>query len=75
MDAISKDSMAKELLMDSIYQLVSSMVKEFNWLQFLKKSSDKISQMQLDRYHRVVKYIHQHYRQKITLKILQEKNI
>jgi AraC-like DNA-binding protein len=67
MDAISKDSMAKELLMDSIYQLVSSMVKEFNWLQFLKKSSDKISQMQLDRYHRVVKYIHQHYRQKITL--------
>lgn len=67
MDAISKDPMSADLLKDSMYQLISSMVKEFNWLQFLKKSSEHISQLQLDRYHRIVKYIHEHYQDKITL--------
>lgn len=66
-DAISSDSLDRELILDSIYQLVASMVKEFNWLQFLKKSSDFISPFQLDRYHRIVKYIDEHYNEKITL--------
>jgi len=66
-DAMSKDPMAAELLKDSVYQMVASMVKEFNWLQFLKKDSDSISQMQLDRYHRIVKYMQEHYQEKIVL--------
>lgn len=66
-DSISNDPLAKDLIRDSIYQLVSSMVKEFNWLQFLKKSSDLISPMQMDRYHRIIKYIDEHYMEKITL--------
>lgn len=66
-DAISDDPMVDELTMDSVYQLVASMVKEFNWLQFLKKSNDFISPLQLDRYHRIVKFIDEHYHEKITL--------
>ncbi len=36
-DATSNDPLSKELTRDSMYQLVASMVKEFNWLQFLKR--------------------------------------
>ncbi|GMG95245.1 AraC family transcriptional regulator [Tepidimicrobium xylanilyticum] len=66
-DITSQDPLAEELTRDSMYQLVASMVQEFNWLQFLKKSNDFISPLQLDRYHRIVKYIDEHYHEKITL--------
>lgn len=68
MDAMDEEPLAEELLKDSIHQLVASMVKEFNWLHFLKKNTDYISKLHLDRYHGIVKYIHEHYQNKITLK-------
>ncbi len=69
-DITNEDPLARELTQDSVYQLVSSMVKEFNWLQFLKKSNDFISPFQLDRYHRIVKFIDEHYHEKITLDLI-----
>lgn len=66
-DLMNEDQYPKELTLDSVYQLVASMVQEFNWLQFLKKSNDFISPLQLDRYHRIVKYIDEHYHERITL--------
>lgn len=66
-DAMSKNPATAELLKDSIYQVTSFMVNEFNWIQFLKNDNGNISKMQLDRYHRIIKYIHEHYQEKITL--------
>src|SRR5690606_589697 len=48
-------------------QVISFMVNEFNWIQFLKNDNGNINKMQLDRYHRIIKYIHEHYQEKITL--------
>lgn len=47
-------------------QLIYSMVFEFNWLKFMKSKS-LIHPTQFDRYHRIVKYIDEHYADKITL--------
>lgn len=66
-DAISPDPSTKELTRDSMLQLVASMVQEFNWLQFLKKRNDFISPLHLERYHKIVKFIDDHYKEKITV--------
>lgn len=50
-----------------IHKLVYQMIYEFNWLQLLKKNGDFISSAQLDRYHRIVKYIQENYDKKINL--------
>ncbi len=66
-DATSNDKIAKELTKDSIYQLVAFMVKEFDWLKFANKSNKNFSPLQLNRYHRSIKYIDENYKDKITL--------
>lgn len=49
-------------------QLIYSMVNEFNWLKFLRIANKYfVSSVQLDRYHRTVKYIDEHYFERITL--------
>lgn len=47
--------------------IVGYMIYEFNWLQFVQKNNKFISLQQLDRYHRIVKYIQEHYKDKISL--------
>lgn len=49
------------------HKLINSMVYEFNWLQFLRTSKNFISSVQLDRYHRIIKYIAENFTEKITL--------
>ncbi|RBP65963.1 AraC-like DNA-binding protein [Alkalibaculum bacchi] len=48
-------------------QLIYALVYEFDWLQFIKKNDGFVSSVQLDRYHRILRYIDQNYDQKITL--------
>ena len=48
-------------------QLVYSLVFEFNWLKFMKTNEIIMDSAQFDRYHRIVKYIDDHYSDKITL--------
>ena len=60
----------KSKVSDDIYtiyeeQLIDSMVNDFNWIQFL--NSDQIPSSQLNRYHRVVKYIEDHIYERISL--------
>lgn len=60
-------NLSKKVLQKYEYRLGYSMVYEFNWLQFLRTSKDFISSIQLDRFHRIIKYIDEHYAEKITL--------
>lgn len=55
------------LIKNFVYKLVYLMVYEFNWLQFQRKHGDFISSVQLDRYHRIVKFIDENYSSKISL--------
>lgn len=48
-------------------KLVYAMVYEFNWLQFIERKESFISPDHLDRYHRIMKYVDEHYLEKITL--------
>lgn len=48
-------------------RLVYSMIFEFHWLNFFKLNEGMMNSGQLDRYHRIVKYIDDHYSEKITL--------
>ncbi|MDR7870488.1 MAG: hypothetical protein RIN55_06505 [Tissierellaceae bacterium] len=48
-------------------KLVYAMVYEFNWLQFIERKDSFISSVHLDRYHRIMKYVDEHYSEKITL--------
>lgn len=48
-------------------KLVYAIVYEFNWLQFIERKERFISSVHLDRYHRIMKYIDDHYSEKITL--------
>ncbi|MBZ2175085.1 helix-turn-helix domain-containing protein [Schnuerera sp. xch1] len=64
---INNTPLTKDLTKDLICQLINSMVQEFNWLQFIKKDNTLISSLQLNRYYRVIKFIDEHYPEKITL--------
>lgn len=64
---INKNELPKTSIQDLAYKLVYLMVLEFNWLQFAKRTNEFISSAQLDRYHRIVKYISIHYAEKIKL--------
>lgn len=48
-------------------KLVYAMVYEFNWLQFIERKESFISSVHLDRYHRIIKYVDEHYAERITL--------
>lgn len=48
-------------------RLVYSMVFDFNWFTFLKSGDGMINSTNYDRYHRIVKYIHEHLTERITL--------
>lgn len=65
LSSLYKTKLSHEI--SSIYekQLMESMIHDFNWIQFL--NSEHIPHDQLTRYHRVVKYIHDHIFEKITL--------
>lgn len=66
-DAINENILSKRLTEKYEHQLIYSMIYEFNWLQFQRQSNKFISQIQLDRYHRIIKFIDEHYVEKITL--------
>lgn len=67
MDVLSDDPMAESLVMDSVYQLVASIVNEFLWIKFMRENKDSISPVQLNRYLRIIKYIRENYHEKITI--------
>ncbi|MCF6464320.1 helix-turn-helix transcriptional regulator [Clostridium sp. Cult2] len=68
LDKIVNNNHLSEKILDNFeFQLIYSMIYEFHWLQFLKKKDSFISPFQLDRYHRVVKFIEKNYTRKITL--------
>lgn len=48
-------------------RLAYSMIFEFNWLKFLKSNEGILNPVQFERYHRIVKYIDEHYQERITL--------
>jgi AraC-like DNA-binding protein len=48
-------------------RLVYSMLFGFNWLNFLKSNAGMMNSFQMNRYHRIVKYIDDHYRERISL--------
>ena len=64
---INNVKLSEEFLENFEFQLIYSMVYEFHWLQFLKKKDSYISPFQLDRYHRVIKFMDENYGEKITL--------
>lgn len=66
-DILNDDPMAETLIMDSVYQLVASIVNEFLWIKFMRDNKDSISPVQLNRYLRIVKYIRENYHEKITV--------
>lgn len=60
--------LTQEVLRIFEYQLIYSMVNEFNWLKFMRITNKYfVSSVQLDRYHRTVKFILEHYAEKISL--------
>jgi AraC-like DNA-binding protein len=64
----SGDELDGSMLNKFEYQLIYSMVNEFNWLKFMRITNKYfVSSVQLDRYHRTIKYIDEHYPEKITL--------
>ncbi len=67
LDILSNDPMAETLIMDSVYQLVASIVNEFLWIKFMRENKDSISEVQLNRYLRIIKYIRENYQEKITV--------
>jgi AraC-like DNA-binding protein len=56
-----------QTLEDLANRLVYSMIFEFNWLTFYKSNERIMSSSYMDRYHRIVKFIDDHYSEKITL--------
>lgn len=56
-----------QTLEDLANRLVYSMIFKFNWLTFYKSNKHIISSAHMDRYHRIVKFIDDHYSEKITL--------
>ncbi len=64
---VQKDEKSKCNLNKLIHRLVYQMVFKFNWLQLLKRDGEFLSSLQLDRYHRIVEYIHNHYMERIYL--------
>jgi len=64
-DTISKNESFAEISYFYIEQIVESMVKDFNWLQFIK--SEKIKKENLDRYYRVIRFIKTNINKKISL--------
>lgn len=48
-------------------QLVYTLVFEFNWLKQMKIGGAMLNPAQLDRYHRIVRYIYDHFAERITL--------
>lgn len=56
-----------QTLEDLANRLVYSMIFEFNWLTFYKSNERIMSSSHMDRYHRIVKFIDEHYSEKITL--------
>lgn len=67
MDILNDDPMVETLIMDSIYQLVASIINEFLWIKFMRENKDSISPVQLNRYLRIIKYIKENYQEKITV--------
>ena len=49
------------------YRLVCAMVCEFNWLRFQQGGMRFLTTQQMERYHRIVKYIDENFAEKITL--------
>ncbi|WP_326907946.1 AraC family transcriptional regulator [Sedimentibacter sp. MB31-C6] len=64
-DTVSNNESLAKISYFYIEQIVESMVKDFNWLQFLK--SDKIKKENLDRYYRIVRFIRDNINKKISL--------
>lgn len=60
--------LSKESLKSFESRLIDSMMHEFHWLQFLRKRNNYLSPFQLNRYHRIIKFIDENYGNKITLK-------
>lgn|GEM_PF-1724091 len=48
-------------------RLIYAMVYDFNWLRFLKSTEGLVHSAHLERYHRIVRYIQEHYAERITL--------
>lgn len=64
---LDKNTLDIHLVQELAYQLTYSMVYEFNWLKLLRNENNLINSSHLDRYHRIVKFIHDNYDHKITL--------
>lgn len=64
LDILNDDPMAQSFIMDSIYQLAASIVNEFLWIKFMRKNKKPISEVQLNRYLRIIKYIRENYEKK-----------
>ncbi len=60
-------TISKEVIEKLLNRLVYAMVFEFNWLEFIERKESFISSVHLDRYHRILKYVDEHYSEKITL--------
>ncbi len=60
-------SLSEDVREKLLNKLVYAMVYEFNWLQFIERKESFISPVHLDRYHRILEYVDDHYSEKITL--------
>lgn len=48
-------------------RLIYAMVCDFNWLRFLTSTEGMVHSVHMERYHRIVKYIQEHYADRISL--------
>jgi len=67
LDILNNESMAENLIMDSIYQLVASIVNDFLWVKFMRDNNKPVTEVQLNRYLRIIKYIRENYEKRITV--------
>lgn len=66
-NTVNDIQLSEEFLENFESQLICSMVYGFRWLQFLKKNNKHMSPFQINRYYRVIKFIDENYKNKITL--------
>lgn len=51
-------------------RLIYTMIYDFYWLRFIESAEGLVNASHLERYHRIVKYIQEHYAERISLDVI-----